>query len=208
MPAEKQERIRAPAGRLRLPDSQQLLRPAIGQRMPLKSGYEKTGNRPEKQQPAPCQVDSHAGSPHQPYGHASENKQVVKVVANRFQPATESGFLKFQASDLTVATVQNTGEHRENRAEKHVPIAAECEVHTGNEAHAESKETDHVRCDREPDQLAAYRYGDSAIHSGKNSVGWFHQPAIQFLLRQEPILLGENALPLVLRHRLALDRVG
>src|SRR5208283_1020069 len=148
MPAEKQKRVRAPAGRLRLPDSQQLLRPAIGQRMPLKSGNEKAGNRPEEQQPAPCQIDFRTGSPHQAYRHASENKQVVKVVANRFQPATESGFLKLQASDLTVATVQNTGEHRENRSQEHVPIAAECEVHTGNKAHAESKETDHVRCDR------------------------------------------------------------
>ena len=104
-------------------------RPA-GQPMPLQSGNEEACNRSKKKQPAPHQIASRAGAPHQPDGHAGEDKQIVKVVANRLQPAPKIGFLKFQASDFTVASVENTCEQRQKRAEQHIPVAAECEEHT------------------------------------------------------------------------------
>ena len=56
MPPEVQEGVRPPAGCLRLPNRQKLLRTSSGQTMPLESGHEKAYDGSENKQPAPYQI--------------------------------------------------------------------------------------------------------------------------------------------------------
>ena len=153
--AEIQKRVGAALRSLRLPDTQVLFGVCSGQPAPLQSCDQDGGGCSKKKHSSPDQV--HRTSPQQPNSHADKDEEVIQVVADCLQPATECRILQLQASDLAVASIQNTGEHRQQRTHQHTGALAECEEHTRKKTNAESKQAHHVRSDGKLDQLAADR---------------------------------------------------
>src|SRR5262249_55828986 len=174
--------------------------------MTLESGSEETGKRAENEQGTPRKVGSAAGFPYQAYRHADKNEQVIKIVANRLQPAAELGFLKFQTGNFPVASVKNAREPGQNRAGQHMPVTAQRKEDACCEADTECEQADHFGGDGKSNDLRADWNGTPSVRSRKNPVCGLDEPVIQLMFGRQALALGEDLLPLVFRYQVALHQ--
>src|SRR6478672_8179322 len=96
--------------------------------LPHEANREKACDGSKPKPSTPRKIGAVFKSSGQPQRHSAENEQVVKIVTNRFQPASEVGRLQLDARDLAITAIQNASPDRQDSTDKHVPVSAERKV--------------------------------------------------------------------------------
>ena len=88
------------------------------------SSNQEAHNGSEEKQNSPDKIHLLVRSPHQSDRHPREDKQVIEIVADCFEPATEIGFQKLQPGNLSIAPAKQCRplHGKPGSAEQHDPV--------------------------------------------------------------------------------------